>query len=165
MSVPGVHSKDIDSSIFTSDFAVGSNSGGEDFSLIGNPKIHVEEITFYIVIDERQVPDVKKSIGQIKLRKSDGTCLTVGAVQTETKTTLTLKPREKLTRIRLLSYENRLAGVDLFTSKHQHVSVQIPQLPPHVQSTEIPVGTGECVGIFGRSGMFIDSLGFAMLRP
>lgn len=158
-----LHSKDI-GDIFTSDLAVGSSSGGEDFSLIGSTRKCIEEITFYVVTDEHGDPQVKKSIGQIRVRKSDGTCITVGAVKTTVKATLVLKPHEKLTKIQLMSYEDRLVGVDIRTDKKQHLSVQIPNLPSGIHPTEIPVGTGEFVGVFGRSGLYVDSLGFAMLK-
>lgn len=157
------HSQDIGDK-FTSSLAVGSDSGGEDFSLIGSIKKYVEEITLYLIDDKHTDPLVKKSIGRIVVRKSDGSSITVGAVKTTTKSTLTLKPSEKLTSIRLWSHEDRLAGVELSTSKSQHLRVCIPGLPSSVQPTEIPVGSGHLVGVFGRSGMYVDSLGFAVLK-
>ena len=157
------HSQDIGDK-FTSSLAIGSDSGGEDFSLLGSVKKYVEEITFYLVDDKYTDPTVKKSIGQITVKKFDGSCITIGTVKTKTRCTLTLRPSEKLTRIRLWSHEDRLAGVELTTSKSQHLRVCIPGLPPSTQPTDIPVGSGHLVGVFGRSGMYVDSLGFAVLK-
>lgn len=167
-----VYSKDIDTGIFTSNLAVGSNTGGYDYGFVGDLSHRVKEMSILLNKD-------LGNIGRIIIKKYDMTCITVGGNHGMTEggsqpsgtssqncwVTWNFEPEEQLTRIRLYSREDRLVGIKISSNRQQNLSACLPGVTDtNPTPVEIPVGSGKWVGIFGFSGAHVDSLGFAMLK-
>lgn len=156
-----IKSQDISTDLFTSNLAVGSSTGGYDYGFVGDLGHRVKEITITLC-------DEQMNIGRICIVKYDQTSTTVGGnngLQPERVLTWRFEPDEQLTRIRLYSKNNRLAGIKLSTSKQTDLEACVTGVSETSPTpVEIPVGSGKWMGIFGFSGRFVDSLGFAMLK-
>lgn len=155
-----VTSQDISLSSYTSNVSVGVSPQGHDFSLVGDNTKYVSSIVFCIT---------PSGFGRIALEKRDGSCITIGGSDAGKKTTWTFGNEEKFTRIRLYSQPasgpnpSRLAGIRCSTTtQNLEVFCNPNEIPPN--PVEIPVGTGRCAGVFGVSGVCVDSLGFAMCK-
>lgn len=158
-----VKSLDISTAIFTSNIAVGANSGGYDFGFIGDLESRVKEIVMTL-------NDERMNFGRVSLKKYDQTCITVGGnneYRSSGNRVLTwqFEADEQITRIRLYSKNDCLVGIKLSTTKQQDLEAFVPGVTEYSPTpVEIPVGSGKWVGIFGNSGLYVDSLGFAMLK-
>ena len=152
-----VISRDISLDTYTSNKAVGSSSGGCDYSLLGNRDKPVQEITWY--------PTSDNGIGRVMMRKCDGTCITIGSLpssQALPEVTWTFKPDELFDSIELFSLNDRLAGACVRTRAPYKQELKVGYVQGEPQ--KIPSGTGLCVGIFGNFSRCVDNLGFAMRR-
>ena len=150
-----VISHDISLDTFTCNKAVGSATGGCDYSLIGNKDVYVQSLTWY---------PIDNGFGRVMMKKQDGTYLTIGGMRpSETKPGVTwnFKPEERFSTVELFAQNDRLVGVRVCTNMNQKLEVGYLEGKTPVT---IPVGTGRFVGIFGNSGKYVDSLGFAMRR-
>lgn len=153
-------SKDISETTFTSNKAVGSDSGGCDFGLVGCINHLIKGFTMTITND---------GFGPLVVSKHDGSKITVGSGHYSDSTrvacdvTWRFAHSERFTSILLYSSNNRLAGIQISTNKQKNLEAFIPGYKP-TDPIEIKVGSGKCAGVFGFSGTIIDSLGFAMIQ-
>ena len=149
-------SQDIDPVTFTSQTAYGSNIGGHDFSLVGSHDQRVKSM-------KMNTDALTSSIGQLLMKKWDESSLLVGdKSDIPNQVQWTFDRDELFTRIQLYSDKDRLCGIKITTNKNNYqIFVPSCSMAKHI---EIPVGSGKCVGVFGQSGSYVDSLGFAMLK-
>lgn len=160
-------SKDIDLGTFTSNQAAGSDqgtgsqSGGFDYSLVGDLNHRVRQITV-MLNDERNY------VSRVIIVKNDQTCSTIGGNQySDSKVrelTWHFQPNEQLTRIRLYCTNNRFAGFIINTNIQQNIVCLLEGVTESSPHLEIPVGSGKWMGVFGNCGGIVDSLGFAMCK-
>ena len=152
------NSPDIDTKkLFTSNEAVGSDSGGYDFGLVGSTKHFVKKITIDVC---------DNCIGRVTVEKYDETCIIIGASEVpDNRKTWFFDPDELIVKILLYSSvkKDRLAGIKIATSKQDSLEAFIPGMKLS-EAKDIKVGSGQCVGVFGNAGLYVDSLGFAMLQ-
>lgn len=152
-------SEDVSTDVFTSNIAVGSPTEGYDFGLIGNTKKWVEEIRVSITATH---------IGRLMVRKSDGTCLTIGSTGGDPKEIWRFNPTEKFSLIQLYSKNKRLVGIRLSTDRQTNLHVFVPGCEnlsdDYSKKIRINEGCESCIGVFGNARECVDSLGFAMLK-
>lgn len=153
MAVNYVLKNDISTDVFTSNRAYGSKLG-DDFGLVGSiDHAPISRICLYIG---------REGFGKMLVEKSDGSMLTVGATEAPRTEDWSFEQGERFLEIRMHVKESMLAGIYLRTDK-KTVSAYLDGYQPTNPHT-IPVGAGECVGVFGNAGMRLESLGFAMLQ-
>lgn len=145
---------DIDVSTFTDNNAYGSPNG-HDYGCVGWLLKPVTMISL-------SVGD--NAFGRIEFRKSDGMCITAGATDLPDKSVMQFQEDERFREVKLYTCSGRLVGLCLVTNR-QTCKVFVKQYNPSAsQSHVVEVGSGKCVGIFGNSGVWLESLGLAMLR-
>ena len=153
-------SKDIDQTLFMSNVAVGSKTGGYDFGLVGNPMQSIMKLVFRLSQD---------NIVVLEAYKNDGTRLTIGNPDMPIVKVVSweFKEMEKFTSIKLYpsTSSDRLAKIELTTDRQGLLQFTIPSGEASKTSQSIEVGTGQCVGVFGNADKWIYNLGFATLRP
>ncbi len=154
--------KDIDTKIFTSNKAFGTDQG-QDYSLVGSLDCTVKSLTLW----------AGKSFGKLVVEKHDGSSITVGDARVNPpeyrRIVFEFQREDKFTNIEFHSNGNILAGLrlglkgqskaleatingyDLSSTKPEHVKVVQP-------------GSGRLVGVFGNAGACLQSMGFAMMR-
>ena len=149
-------SQDIDLDTFTSQIAYGSNIDGHNFSLVGSRDHRVKSI-------QVNTDASTSSIGQLLMKKWDESILCVGVgPDISNQVQWTFDRDEQFTRIQLYSDKDRLCGIKVTTNKHNY-QIFVPSCSMANQ-IEMSVGSGKCVGVFGQSRSYVDSLGFAMLK-
>ena len=149
-----VEKNDISLDTFTHRRAYGSQQGC-DFGCVGWLEKPVTMMSWCLG---------QTAFGRLQLQKSDGTSIIVGATDLPDKITWNFMEGERFTEIKMYTASSKLVGVCITTSRNTYRAVvkDFDRLSP--QMTNIDVGSGACVGVFGNSGVWLESLGFAMLK-
>ena len=153
--------KDIDTRIFTRNWAIGSATRGNIYSLVGWLKSPIKSIQFYYNAQE---------FGRIIMEKHDGTNITIG---TKTDSMRNDDPwlfdrNERFTDVKLYSNGQTLTGIKLSSRIGQQPAIEHSVGLINYKFTDppvdIPVGSGMCVGIFGNHDNVVNALGLALLK-
>ncbi len=150
--------KDISPDTFTCNLAFGSNAGC-DYGFVGWFDCPVTKIILYLG---------KASIGCLKVEKSDGTCITIGATPSGRTVEWTFQEGELFKRVQVFTNAQTLAGICLETNRQtleEHIDdkKKSSHMPHEVMNPE-QHGPGRCIGVFGNADLHVESLGFAIER-
>ena len=150
----------IDTSIFTSNLAIGGDGGGEFYCNV-DPKMGIKSEV--IVRSLKFWYNNEQGVNSVKVELTNGKNATYGRMEDEETDIFYIADGEKITSLKLWrnDYEKgRLGALELTTDQNRKCS--FGQRSGRLYEPEI--GSGLMVGIFGRSGHDIDCLGFALLR-
>ena len=157
MASQGLRKADISTDVFTSNMVFGQKKTGNDFGLVALPTSRVQEVEFYCG---------KSAIGQMVLRKMDGTTITIGTTRTGDPQRWTFGADDRIESVIIYTMKSQLAGMVMRTKGGRELSVFASPdwKASNCQANRVDPGTGEWVGVFGDAGTWVESLGVAMRK-
>lgn len=152
-----IEKDDISLDVFTHKRAYGSPNAGGDYGCVG--WLTKPICTFSLSLGH-------DAFGRMVFQKTDGMTITVGGTELPDVCKWTFDASERFQDIQVYTSAGRLVGVMLRTN-HKTCRAEVKSfnsLSPPPTANKIDVGSGVCVGVFGNSDIWMQSLGFAMLK-
>lgn len=150
----------VDAERFVTNRAVGG-PGGEKFELIGEEGTYLKNLVVFMEHDR---------VMGLTATLSDGRSETVGRTGARTVLNFSFVAGEEFSHVvmrgaRVPHYDTVLfGGVIITTADGRRIEAMAEMDGRLGDEVEYPVGSGTCVGVFGRCGWEVDCLGFAMAK-
>ena len=150
----------INQNALESNIAIGG-AGGSKFELIGSDGVYLKTLIFHL--EHNRLKGLKATL-------TDGRDCSVGRFPGSNELRFDFEPGEEFSKIvlcgaRVPGYDTLLCGGAIIHTKKGRVIDAMPTSKGGLREEIIhPVGSGLCVGVFGRCGWEIDCLGFAMQK-
>ena len=150
----------IDTSIFTSNLAIGGG-GGKQFYYNVDPKMGIKSEV--IVRSLKFWYNNQQGVNAVRVELTNGKDATHGKMEDDETDLFYIADGEKITSLKLRRNDHaggHLGALELTTNQNRKCSFG------HQSGClyEPEIGSGLMVGVFGKSGWDIDCLGFALLR-
>lgn len=150
----------VDLDRFVTNKAVGG-AGGSKFELIGDEGTYLKKLVLFMEYDR---------VMGLTVTLSDGRTETAGRTGAPSVLTFNLGAGEEFSRVamrgaRVPHYDTVLfGGMTITTRAGRQIDAMAERKGRLGDEVEFPVGSGTCVGVFGRCGWEIDCFGFAMAK-
>jgi hypothetical protein len=150
----------VDGKSLASNIAVGAG-GGDKFELIGGDGVYLKRLVFYLEFNR---------LKGLKATLTNGKERTAGRTSAPNELSFDFKPGEEFSKIimraaRVPSYDSLLCGgVVIHTASGRIIDAMATTKGGLQDEIDYNVGSGVCIGVFGRCGWEIDCLGFAMQK-